>query len=411
MIFSTPLAAFGLLTAVGLAAVYCFRRKSPPRPVSSLLLWPRTEAVSSAVRRRDRLRTPPVFWLELLVLLALVTAALSPLAWRASSGTLHVILDRSASMQANGAAPLKAAEAFLARERRNGVKDVIRLRTADDDAGLLRELASAESVRAPGDEILVLTDRAPETAPGPGIRWEAFGTPLANTAITACRRRRKSPDTDVVFLEARRFGSAAGPVTLTVESSGKDDGFHPLTRQLVFDGDGRARISLSVAATPEPLVARLPDDTLAEDNRVTLPVPDVPALAVHVSITNDQLRALVKRALRATGGMREETDAAHAELVVADRQPRGPVATGAYTFRFRPSAGRRQSGPVWTDPSEPTLEGIALDGDMYALSAEPPTGRPIAFLGSEPLAAVTSNSFELAFSDPGLPFFLSLIHI
>ena len=59
MIFSTPLAALGFLTAVGLTAVYCFRRKSPPKTIGSLLLWPKTKVASAAARRRDRPRVPP----------------------------------------------------------------------------------------------------------------------------------------------------------------------------------------------------------------------------------------------------------------------------------------------------------------------------------------------------------------
>ena len=60
MIFATPLAAAGFATAAGLAAVYCFRRKSPEKAVGSLLLWPRPKTVSTQSRRRDRLVLPPI---------------------------------------------------------------------------------------------------------------------------------------------------------------------------------------------------------------------------------------------------------------------------------------------------------------------------------------------------------------
>ena len=102
MIFATPIAAFGLTTAVALAAIYCFRRRSPERQVGSLMLWPRPKTVSTQSRRRDRIELPPLFWIELLALLALVAAALTPLAWRRSAGTLHVVLDDSPSMHADG---------------------------------------------------------------------------------------------------------------------------------------------------------------------------------------------------------------------------------------------------------------------------------------------------------------------
>ena len=157
MILATPLAAAGFATAAVLTAVYCFRRKSPPKTVGSLLLWPKPAVSLSAARRRDRLRTPPSFWLELFILLALVCAALTPLTWRQSSGSLTVILDTSPSMSA-GDAGKKAAE-FLEREKKRGAKDAIRVRKAKDVRALERELASARAIQLPGDEILVLTCR------------------------------------------------------------------------------------------------------------------------------------------------------------------------------------------------------------------------------------------------------------
>ena len=95
MIFATTLAAVGCATAAGLAAVYCFRRKSPEKAVGSLLLWPRPKTVSTQSRRRDRLVLPPIFWLELFALLALVFAALTPLACRRRGGPSEVVLDAS----------------------------------------------------------------------------------------------------------------------------------------------------------------------------------------------------------------------------------------------------------------------------------------------------------------------------
>ena len=141
MILATPLAAAGFATAAVLTAVYCFRRRSPPKSVGSLLLWPKPSASLSAARRRDRLRTPPSFWLELFTLVALVCAALTPLTWRSSSGSLAVILDTSPSMSA-GDAGKKAAE-FLEREKKRGAKDAIRVRTAKDARALEREIARA----------------------------------------------------------------------------------------------------------------------------------------------------------------------------------------------------------------------------------------------------------------------------
>ena len=93
---------------------------------------------------------PPIFWLELFILLALVTAALSPLVWRRSAGTLHVLRDTSPSMTAHDSAARHRADAFLAREQKRATKDAIFVRDAADPEGFRRELAAMKSVLIPG---------------------------------------------------------------------------------------------------------------------------------------------------------------------------------------------------------------------------------------------------------------------
>lgn len=400
MIFSTPLAAVGFLTAAGLAAVYCFRRKSPPKTIGSLLLWPKTKVPSAAARRRDRLRVPPIFWLELLILLSLVTAALSPLVWRRSAGTLHVIRDASPSMTAHDSAALKQANAFLAQEKKRGTKDAIRLREANDTETLHRELASAKAVLVPGDEILVLTDRAPQEEPRePGLRWEAFGRPDVNYAITAFRRLRKSPTEDSLFIEVRRFGKGEDSVPLTLDGLG--------TSTLAFDTEGRARFATTVSSQLGILTARLPPDALTADNVVTIDPPDVPSVTAAIVIRSEVRAALMRRALDATGYVSAYVEPKDAQFVVTDRDCAKEISPEAYCVRFHESGSQRTTGPIWTDPGEQLLVGISLDGDPYALSPETLPGVPIAFLGEKPLISAQSNSCDIAFSDSRLPFFRS----
>lgn len=398
MIFSTPLAALGLLTAVGLTAVYCFRRKSPPKLVSSLMFWPKPAIASASARRRDRLQVPPIFWLELFILLTLVAAALTPLVWRRSAGTLHVILDDTPSMYAgNPTSAAACAEAFLADERKRGTKDTIRVRTVKDTAGFKRALAAARSALAPGDEILVLTDHAPtDPISTSGLRWEAFGQPLSNCAITACRRLRKSSETDSLFLEVRRFGKEPDQVVLTL----KDLGTHVLS----FDQEGRARLVTSVPAQHGDVEAYLPDDALASDNAVCISPPNHPSVSVALDFRNEELAQLVRRALGATGGVSNEVDTTTAQLVVTDRNDSN-ANPKAYHLVFTPGSQTLVRAPVWSDPGSTLLEGVTLDGEPYAVSALPTNATPIALLGSTPLIAVTSNACHLAFADPALPFF------
>ena len=407
MIFATPLAAAGFATAAALVAVYCFRRRSPPRSVGSLLLWPKPSESLSAARRRDRLRTPPRFWLELFALVALVCAALTPLTWRSSSGSLAVVLDTSPSMSAGGA-DKKAAE-FLEREKKRGspgrlappAKDAIRVRTAKDARALEREIASARAIQLPGDEILVLTDRPPESElPAAGIRWEAFGVPSPNCAITAVRRRRRDPAHDSVFIEVRRFGEGRDSCVLEIEGVGKST--------LTFDAEGRALFSGTIAANLPSVKASIPHDALDADNEAHLAPPDVPSVSVALDFADEELSSLVKRALDATGFVREYTAPGEAaDLVVADRGSPGRLAPPAYRLVFLTSGTNYVRGPVWAEPGERILEGVSLDGMAYALADAEPEGVAVATVARRPLVAVGTNVCTVAFSNPRLAFFRS----
>ena len=398
MIFATPLAAVGFATAAGLAAIYCFRRKSPEKTVGSLLLWPRPKAVSTQARRRDRLILPPIFWLELLALLALVVASLTPLAWRRSAGTLHVVLDESPSMSANGGEAARLAKDALEGERKRGVKDAVRVHVASDSRAFAREIDAAKSVALPGDDILVLTDTPPEEGVArAGLRWAAFGKPLPNVAITATRRLRTTPETDAVFVEVRRFGPGADEVKLALSSHG--------ATTLRFDAEGRARFSTTVAASEGPIVATLPDDALAADNSATLHPPEVPCVSAAVRFRNNPRTELVRRALDATGFVTNYVSSAEADVVFTDAD--FAPSPRQYLVRFHESSAARAAGPVWTDPAEPLLDGVALDGDPYALTSDALPGVPVAFLGTTPLVTVSSNECHVGFSNPTLPFFRS----
>ena len=398
MIFATPLAAAGFATAAGLAAVYCFRRKSPEKTVGSLLLWPRLKTVSTQSRRRDRLVLPPIFWLELFALLALVFAALTPLAWRRSTGTLHVVLDESPSMSANGGDPARLADAALAGERKRGTKDKVCVRTASDSRALAREIDAAKAVAIPGDEILVLTDTPPEDGVArAGLRWSSFGKPLANFAITATRRLRTTPETDSVFIEVRRFGPGENEIKLALSGHG--------AAELLLDGEGRARFSTTVAASEGPIVATLPDDALPADNSATLLPPEVPSVSAAVRFRNKPRTDIIRRALDATGFVTNYVSASEADVVFTDAD--FTPSPRQYLVRFHESSAARTSGPVWTDPAEPLLDGVDLDGDPYALSSDPLPGVPVAFLGTSPLFSATSNECHVGFSNPTLPFFRS----
>ena len=104
-----PLALIALATVPALAAIYILRNRFRRRPVSSLVLWRFHVQSKSGGAKIHRLQLPLLFFLELLALVLLVTAAGGP-HWKLpqSARPLIVVLDDSFSMGAvnNGVSAL-----------------------------------------------------------------------------------------------------------------------------------------------------------------------------------------------------------------------------------------------------------------------------------------------------------------
>src|SRR5436853_7801263 len=106
-----PLAMLALASLPALAAIYILRNRFRRRQVSSLMLWQFRIQSKEGGSRVHRLQLPLLFFLELLALLLLVTAATGP-HWKLAQATrpLVVVLDDSFSMRA-------VSDGVSARER------------------------------------------------------------------------------------------------------------------------------------------------------------------------------------------------------------------------------------------------------------------------------------------------------
>src|SRR5215510_249364 len=117
-VFTFTIAFIALLAAPALVAIYWLRNQSRERRVSSLLLWLDEKQMWEGGRMIHRLQTPLLFFLELLAILLLITAAAGP-KMRAGEGgrSLVVVLDDSFSMLAgNDGSPRNRAARALEKE-------------------------------------------------------------------------------------------------------------------------------------------------------------------------------------------------------------------------------------------------------------------------------------------------------
>jgi hypothetical protein len=416
MLFAFPYALAGLATVAGLVAIYTFRARFRRRPVSSLMLWRQTLRPRQGGAHRERLRLPPLFYLELAALTALVLAALGPRIRRPGAGSLTVVFDNSASMSARDDAG-HTAQARAARALQTAVRKVryarVRLLLAGaegpENAGhlppsraaarllqtpcrgagdsLSSALAHAGDLSEPADDILVLTDRAPDTgAPlRSGVRWIACGAPRPNAAITLAERTWLGTGQETLLIEVTGFGHAAPEVTLRM--SLLDGGAPIFEGSVALGADGRGRQRLELPPETPALAVELPPDALAIDNRAVL-VPERPRpLAVAVHLDDAALRRLVERALTATG--RVVLNAEAPQLVFTERilETAGPAAPWQFVVT-RPVSPRLLRGPCFADRAHPLLEGVSFEGLVWPAGANTLPGRVLLFSGSAPLLSL-----------------------
>jgi hypothetical protein len=414
-----PLALIALASVPALVAVYVLRNRFRRRTVSSLVLWRFRTQSKTGGAKIHRLQLPWLFFLELLALVLLVTAAAGP-HWRLpqSERPLIVILDDSFSMRAmsDGASARDRARAFLEKLCRRSAPPSTRLILAGTEARslgapvrngsaldeLLRQwncwspTATLDSAISLATElgrqqanILVLTDHRPavEKILNPRLEWHAFGKPLDNFAIVNAARTAFG-EQDRCLLEVANFSGQARATKLlvqtgsnTVQSSVLPLGAHE-NRRLVFN----------VPATTPELRVFLEDDPLDVDNAVRLLPPIRKRVRVQVALADEKLNALVTRTLAATGLRAALSE--NPELVIHETDTLS--GSNSWNLYWTGITGTNAFvGPFVLDSSHPLAAGIALEGAVWAGSGatNSPGNVPVVLAGNTPLLSARTDVF------------------
>lgn len=420
-----PLALMAAAALPALAAIYILRNRYRRREVSSLMLWQFAVLSREGGAKVNKLQLPLVFFLELLALALLVTAATGP-RWQlpAHARPLVVILDDSASMLAGGNAtttdsPRARAAAALDGLLKSRKFLTIRLVLAGPkprvlgsvmvtasevreslaqwncqapDAALDAAVALANDLGGPRSQILVLTDHAPPGTEfsGDRIQWWAFGNAQPNLAFVNATRTTHG-DADRVLLEVANFSATASASAAYRITSGSN-----LLRSATLNLEPRARqrLILNLPAGTQAIEATLADDALAADNRVTL----LPAVRKRIRVQNAledvALRALVDKALDSTG-LRSSLAAAP-ELILHNARA-APAGTNAWGFRILTDTNNAtpHTGPFIVDTAHPLARGLALDGVVWTAGTGAGTnlfGLPIVTAGNTSLLTAQTDA-------------------
>ena len=409
MVLSSPLMLLGFAALPVLVAVYWLRSRSRRAVVSNLAFWTDQRSLRRGGRILHRMQAPLCFFLELLAISMLVTAAAGPaLLKRDVVRPLMVVLDDSYSMLACGRAgqqdsACQRAEAALDDELRHN-DYVTRFILAGAQprfvggpmCGLIREeeifsqwtcqspsadlpaaIALAAEVGGRSARILVLSDHAPRTTLSSGqTQWWAFGCKLPNMALTAATRTRIGKN-GRVLLEVTNLSKSPGISTLTIEGGNLAA---PRRSTIELAGGGARQFFLGLPAESPALRASLDDDALGIDNQVLLLPESAKPLSVMVEIAERNLRQAVLRALEATVQTIEVSE--RPDLVICDKT--GNMEGEAW--RMEILEGKQAVayvGPFVIDHNHCLTQGLSLQQVIWATQSDTRlSGLPIITAGN-----------------------------
>jgi hypothetical protein len=424
-LFTNPLALWGLLALPLLVAIYWLRQRHRRYPVSSLMLWLESRESRQGGTRIDRLRTPLLFFLELLALALLALAAAEPhLPLRESVRPLIVVLDDSFSMQAGGAHSSRdQAVQALEEELKGRPRPSVRFLLAGDGMQALGESAHTTpealdrlsgwrcmSATSRLDEtlsfaaelggelplLLVLTDHAPPHELHKGrVQWWAFGRARPNLAIVNAVRTPHEGG-ERCLLEIANHSEQARETSLVVETG---DPPAEMQRPVLRMGPHQTkRIIMPLPEGTSILHARLGADDLLIDNEVSLLPSPVRPIRTKLRIEDRTLRDLIDKALRAThNAMPVETQP---DILFTDREEQPEDADESWLVHvLAEKNSAAYTGPFILDRNHPLTEGLSLQGVVWGGGKSTAfAGSPVILAGDVPLltdAATRTDAHEV----------------
>jgi aerotolerance regulator-like protein len=413
-VFTFTYAFIALLAAPALVAIYWLRNQSRDRRVSSLLLWLDERQMWEGGRLIHRLQTPLLFFLEMLAILSLVTAAAGPM-MRAGAGgrPLVVVLDDSFSMlagaggdDASASARERAARAIeselkrsryepvyfvlagespqLLGEAANNVDQAVKLlrdwRCGAPAAKLEEAITFAFELGGQHARALVATDHAPQQDLGDSrLQWWSFGSSQPNFAFVNAARTLRG-DEDRVLLEIANLSSSSGSTTLSVESGESNN-----PQSIALGAGETRRVLLTLKPGAPELRARLSDDALLVDNEVTLLSESSRKVRVDLRARGAAIRSLVEKAV--VSSPNASLSANKPELVITDEPD--PKIEDAETWTLHVISENDAAsflGPFVIDRSHPLSEGLSLGGVVWgAGKSRQLAGTPVVNAGDVPL--------------------------
>ncbi len=409
--FYFPLALIALAGIPVLGGIYWLRSRFRRQPVSSLMLWADHRQPREGGRQVQQLKTPLLFFLELIAILFLIAAAVQPMVrWKKAGRSLIIVIDDSYSMQADpGHSARTQAIQALKSELEQSVNYTARFILAGTHPQLLgdtiRDFNEIEKVISPWQclspkadlpaavnlahelagnrsHILVVTDQPPMETYGKGkIQWWSFGQNRPNVAIV--NAARTWIDTKQrCLLEVQNFSEKSVATNLVLN-------FDQMTTKrqypLTLSAGQREQVVFEIPADMQMLRAQLTPDLLTIDNEVQLLPERNDPVHVTVDIQDEPLRQLITRALAATDQV--QFAGKEAEIRFTDRVDSGPLSLDTWIVQLiQETETSSYIGPFVMNQSHPLTEGLWLEGVIWSAgTTDDVPGQPILMAGNIPL--------------------------
>ncbi len=422
VIFSMPMMLIAFSALPVLAAIYLLRNRFRMYNVSSLMLWQDQRKARQGGLNINRIQTPLLFLLELLVIIMLVLAAAGPLL-RAGRETrmFVIILDNSFSMLAGEEVTVRdrAAEEirdlladsdpFQARfilaglepeligepiNRTSQINNIFeRWECLAPSANLNKGISLANELAGKTAHILVITDHKPQVVPKQGrIEYWTFGKSISNTAFVNADRTSYE-DKDRVFLAVANLSDERTETTLTVESLNEQQII--LEKLIELEPNEVYRTIFEPDVGTSTIRARLKNDGLDIDNEIVLVTEPERNLRIRLNIAEEVLDSAVNKVVEAIKTSHLSSIQPH--LLITDSPEIPAESSEIWTLQIlsEPNAVS-YLGPFVVDYSHPLTEGLSLDGIVWG-AADPNkfTGMPIIAAGNIPLLTDKETAEDL----------------
>ena len=383
-----------LLAIPALTAIYLLFRRSRPVIVSSLFLWENQLKSHRQGMTLKKLPLPLTYFIEVLIIILLVTAAAGPLLPRRQEALpLTLVMDNSFSMRAGETlSPQTAArkeidslvKSFPGRKFRiilagasprnlgefedKELNHVLRQWTCEESSGDLQQAAAmAKRLDQQLSTVMVYTDRRPEMTVPPGITWNARGKAVSNTAIVNASRS-SGGGKDRCLAVIANIGASPCETVLRITQPGKPQ---PLqTQNLRLAPMEEKKITVQLPSGTGPVELNISSDALDFDNSVTLLPEHQPMLRTAIAISDAVLAADIRKALDSSGKISFTEQSP--QLTITDSQHKAKAGSwsGCRVVLHNSPPARSLVGPFTINRNYPLTAGLELNGVIWGASKD-----------------------------------------